>query len=384
MQLPIAALIAGFSVGVSRHILPVVYPSMQSITGIMNYQLGLLTSSYYFSYMVFSLLLGALSDHLNGRFIITASCFLISAGTLGMGISKSTISLLAFSILSGVGAGGLYVPIVSLLLKKYKTKRGFMSSLVLTGEGISGFTIGIAIPYVVSSFDWRYVWWLFGLMSIFFSLYLYLTIEDVAPESTSSFGLSSNLTVLNIINLKKIWSLGLIYFFHAITRGVVVAFTVAYLVRNGFSFTDASTAFSCLAIGLIPGASLSGTLADKFNNKSVLMALLFIQIICVGMLLLNRNYVIILFFLLVEGFCIGGIPTLMGILPTNYFTKDLYGKVLGFLTLSFGLGVSISPLIGGYIGDLTNSLSTPLVLGLAASFIALGVTLFLLKQKVPL
>ena len=66
----------------------------------------------------------------------------------------------------------------------------------------------------------------------------------------------------------------------------------------------------------------------------------------------------------------------MGILPANYFMKDMYGKVLGFLTLMLGLGVSISPLIGGYIGDATSSLSAPLLLGLVTSFVSLGITLW--------
>ena len=186
LQVPIAALVAGFSIGISRHILPVVYPSMQSIAGIMNYQLGLLTSAYYFSYMVFALLFGSLSDHLSGRFIIIPCCFLISAGCLGMGVSNSTASLLAFSILSGIGAGGLYVPMVSLLLKRFVSKRGFIASLVLTGEGISGIMFGIVIPLIVSSWGWRHVWWLFGLMAAFFGFYLWLTIEDVPRIPTAS------------------------------------------------------------------------------------------------------------------------------------------------------------------------------------------------------
>lgn len=376
LRMPIAALVAGFSLGISRHILPVVYPSMHSIVGTMSFNLGLLTSSYYFTYMIFALLFGSLSDRLNSRLILSICCLVVSVGSLGMGISKSAISLLTFSVVSGIGAGGLYVPMVSLLLKKYEAKRGFISSLVLAGEGISAITMGIVIPCIVSLLDWRYVWWLFGFTAILFSLYLWLTIEDVGPKSTLSIGATTNLTILKMIKVKKVWSLGLIYFFHAVTRTVVLSFIVTCLISKGFSLTYASTAFSFLAIGMIPGASLSGALADRFNSRSVVMTLLSLQIICVSMILLTPSYVTILFFILIEGFCIGGIPILMGILPTNYFMQDMYGKVLGFLTLMLGLGVSISPLIGGYIGDATNSLSSPLLLGLATSFVSLGITFF--------
>jgi hypothetical protein len=50
----------------------------------------------------------------------------------------------------------------------------------------------------------------------------------------------------------------------------------------------------------------------------------------------------------------------------------VYGKTLGFLTLMLGLGFTISPIIGGFLGDLTNSLGPPLFLGVVTSCFALG------------
>ena len=111
------------------------------------------------------------------------------------------------------------------------------------------------------------------------------------------------------------------------------------------------------------------------------MVLMALQIVCVSAVLLHPSYITILAFSLTEGFCIAGIPTLMGILPFLYFSKDIYGKVFGLLTLAFGLVVSVSPLLGGYLDDLTHSLSSPYLLGLTASLISLGMILFLLKQS---
>ena len=64
--------------------------------------------------------------------------------------------------------------------------------------------------------------------------------------------------------------------------------------------------------------------------------------------------------------------SLIGVLPSQCFGEEMYGKSLGFLTLMLGLGSTISPIIGGYLGDLTNSLGLPLFLGVVTSCFALG------------
>ena len=104
------------------------------------------------------------------------------------------------------------------------------------------------------------------------------------------------------------------------------------------------------------------------------MGLLMIQIVSVGLLLLNPDWLLIYCLFTLVGFCLTGIPTVMGVLPSQYFKEEFYGKALGFLTLMLGLGIAVSPIIGGYVGDLTNSLGLSLFLGIVTSCLALGLT----------
>ena len=104
------------------------------------------------------------------------------------------------------------------------------------------------------------------------------------------------------------------------------------------------------------------------------MGLLIVQIVSVGLLLLNPNWLLIYALFIAVGFCLTGIPTVMGILPSRYFSDEVYGKTLGFLTLMLGLGAAISPIMGGYLGDLTSSLTSTLFLGVITSCLALGLT----------
>lgn len=368
------ALISGIALGISRHILPVIYPSMQATLETGYAQLGVLTSAYFFPYMVFSLISGYLSDRVGSRPIISLGCLICGIGLLGMGFSKNFFPLFAFSLMIGIGAGGLYVPMISSILKWLKGRKGLMVSMVLVGEGILGISIGLIIPLIVFFYSWRHVWWSFGFLLLAFTILLWWMIHDAHPASKLSLPQRKATTFLQVLGLPKIWSLGFIYFFHAFTRGLFVTFSVTYLVSRGTTYAKASSAFSFLAVGFIPGAILSGLISDRFNQKFLLMGLLMIQIVSVGLLLLNPNWLLVCCLFTAVGVCLTGIPTVMAILPSQYFSEEVYGKTLGFLTLMLGLGSAISPVIGGYLGDLTNSLTLSLLLGVITSCLALGLT----------
>jgi MFS family permease len=375
-QIVLVTLTLGFALGISRHILPVIYPSMKATLQMGYAQLGLLTSAYFFPYMIFSLIGGHLSDKMSSRPIISWGCLICAFGTIGMGFSKGFASFFAFSLITGIGAGGLYVPMISYILKWLKAKKGLMVSMVLVGEGIFGISIGLIIPIVVSSYSWRHIWWSFGIVLFAFTILFCRSIHDVHAVPNLYLPQNNKATnFLKVLGLPKIWSLGSIYLLHALTRGLFVTFSVTYLVSRGAPYAKASGAYSFLAVGFIPGAILSGILSDRFNQKYVLMGLLIVQIVSVGLLLLNPNWLLIYGLFAAVGFCLTGIPTVMGILPSQYFCEEVYGKTLGFLTLMLGLGSAVSPVIGGYLGDLTNSLTPSLFLGVITSCFALGLTL---------
>jgi len=203
-QIVWVTLTSGFALGISRHILPVIYPSMQATLEMGYAQLGLLTSAYFFPYMIFSFIGGHLSDKVSSRPIISLGCLICAVGTLGMGFSKGFASFFAFSLITGIGAGGLYVPMISYILKWLKPKKGLMVSMVLVGEGIFGISIGLIIPLVVSSYSWRHIWWSFGFLLFAFTLFLWRSIHDVHPVPNLPLSQNNKAThFLQVLSLPK-------------------------------------------------------------------------------------------------------------------------------------------------------------------------------------
>jgi predicted MFS family arabinose efflux permease len=189
------------------------------------------------------------------------------------------------------------------------------------------------------------------------------------------------LNFYKIIKLPKMLRLSSIYFLHALVRGSFLTFIVAYLIKEGISFKIASGAFSCVGIGLIPGTVLSGIASDIFRRTRVMAFLLITQACSVGLILLNQQVFLIYLLVALTGFTLVGVITVMSTIPSEYYDQRIYGKVLGFLTFVYGIGVTLSAFIGGVLADWSGSLTLPiLILGAVPSIIA-GILALLIKQR---
>jgi len=373
---------AGVIFGSSRNILPVVFPHMRS-TVQMNYQdLGILTSSYFFSYMIFSFIWGHYSDKIGGGKIVLLGSLICGLMIIGMGFSNHFISAVLFSIAIGIGAGGIRVPMLSVLLKWFKDrKHGLSVSIHSAGEGIQALLVGIIIPLIIAYFSWRFVWWFFGMFSIllFLGLLALLKGSNSNREPKKSRYSEDDLNFFRIIRLPRMFRLSVIYFLQAITRGAFATFIVAYLIQEGISFKVASGAYSLMGLGLIPGTVLSGIASDLLRRIRVLTCLLFIQGISVSFILLIHKILPVYLFVGMVGFCLIGVTTVMATIPSEYFDRKVYGKIMGFLTLVYGIGVTLSPFIGGTLADWSGSLTLTLsVFGAGVSLLA-GIIALLTK-----
>lgn len=375
--------IAGIIMGASRHILPVVFPHMKSSIE-MNYQdLGILTSSYFLSYMVSSYIWGHYSDRIGGKRIVLFGSLLCGAMIIGIGFSSHFFSALFFTIIIGIGAGGIHVPMLSIILKWFADgKRGFAVSIFLVGEGILAILAGIIIPLITLMLSWRSVWWFFGIFAILLTLGLFPLIRDCPTEdgakNPASYLDEERITFFNIMKAPKMTTLSCVYFLQAITRGAFMTFIVTYLINEGISFKIAGGAFSSLGLGFIPGTVLSGIASDRFRRTRVLASLLFIESFSLALLLLIQEVIPFYFLLTMIGFCMVGIVTVMTTIPSEYYSPKIYGKTLGFLTFVYGVGVTLSPFVGGTIADLTGSLTMTLwIFGTGTSVTAGIIALFM-------
>jgi MFS family permease len=79
------------------------------------------------------------------------------------------------------------------------------------------------------------------------------------------------------------------------------------------------------------------------------------------------------------GFTAWSIPTIMAAAAGDYVGPRLAPAGLGFITLFFGIGQALGPVLGGYIADVTRSFTVPFLVAGGISLTGMVFSFFLKK-----
>ena len=174
--------------------------------------------------------------------------------------------------------------------------------------------------------------------------------------------------------MKGMWYLGIVYFFYGLSYIIYMVFFAAYLVKE-MGYTEAWAGGLWAIIG---GLSIFcgviwGSISDRIGRgKGAALAYL----------VLGISYIVYAVFKSEAGFYLSAIlfgltawsiPTIMAAAAGDFVGPRLAPAGLGFITLFFGIGQSIGPVLGGYLADVSNSFTLPFLIAGGISFAGMNV-----------
>ena len=144
----------------------VVLPEMIRSLGFSRTAGGSIYNSYLFTYIAIAPLTGYLTDRLGGRSVITFCLLILGCAVFFMGTVHALWSACLFFGLAGLGASGLWVPVITLVQRWFAFhRRGLALGILSTGYGLGFATMGAVFPWIVDNFSWRYAWFFPGAMA---------------------------------------------------------------------------------------------------------------------------------------------------------------------------------------------------------------------------
>jgi MFS family permease len=117
----------------------VVLPEMIKDLGFNRTAGGSIFNAYLFSYIVLTPLTGFLTDKFGGRRVITTCAVILGTGIILMGTVKSlwTACACIFYAVVGIGATGMWTPVITLVQRWFTTnRRGLALGILSTGYGL--------------------------------------------------------------------------------------------------------------------------------------------------------------------------------------------------------------------------------------------------------
>ncbi len=390
----VAIIIAGFfTVFIAfaiRYAYGLLLPEMLPALAISKTQAGVVYSSYFIAYTVFSPILGLLADRYDARFILTFFVGILGLGAFLMSYSSSVYSASLFFTLAGIGHSACWVPVVALIQRWVSDKRrGIALAFTDIGSATGIAVLSALIPIIVATYDWRTGWTSLGVFAFLVAgMNGFLLRSHPEQESSSQHPTSTRFTnetvratYKRLLYNRTFWLIGLSYL--AIAFSILIPFTfLSIYVAEGLAmpYEAATRLIAVIAIAGVLGKLVLGHLSDTLGRIKVMMLCgALVATGCLGMASV-QSYFTLMLFTFVFGIGYGAIWPVYAASAADYFSKGSAGSVVGLWTIYLGVGSMISPIITGWTIDATGGYVWAFIMAMTGAAISLLLLLPIAKS----
>ena len=334
--------------------------------------LGILSSSYFYTYAIMQLPIGFLADSWGPRKTITFFGFVAAFGSLMFGFSTN-FSIATFSrIIVGLGVSAVFVSSMKIFSMWFKgNEYARISGIFLALGGLGWLLAATPLAILSKLHGWRMVFITTGWITILLSFLALLIVVD-SPEKKGYATIGNQdfnqktekmaplQSFIVVLREKRFWSLaswsfingGILFGFFGLWAGPFLS--DVYMVSAGAM----GNILSMVAWSMILGSPLLGYLSDKVihNRRKMLLISSLIHSLCWLIILLffrHFNNLALYIFFFILGITSSAIPVVLLAATRELFQVRIAGISQGMVNLfPFLGGVVFQPLIG-YILDRT-------------------------------
>jgi len=381
----IGIIIAGFSTifvaFAIRYSYGLLLPEMLSGLSISKTEAGIIYSSYFLTYTLFSPVLGLLVDRFDARTILTAFVVLLGMGAYLMSFSTTAIQASIFFALAGIGHSACWAPVVAVVLRWVSEKRrGIALSLVDLGSTASIAFWGIMIPLIIGPYDWRTVWEILGLSAFVAAGINFFLVKSHPPfelelqgsEEEPTAQIQVKAAYIAIFRDKKFYLIGLSYLLISFSILIPLTFLTAYANQElMISYQSAAALVAVIGVAGAVGKLVLGHISDILGRIRVMM-LCGVLTAAGGLgLAFAHEFIMLVLFTIVFGIGYGTIWPVYAAAARDLFSKDYSGSIVGLWTVYHGIGSVLAPVFAGWTIDATHTYVWAFILTVISSTLSL-------------
>ena len=246
--------------------------------GLSYFQLGILFSSFFWTYAVFQIVSGWLVDRFDVNWILALGILLWSAATVGTGFVRGFTLLLAMRLILGVGESVAYPSYSKIISRRFaESQRGRANSFICAGQA-SGPAVGTLLGgLLIARIGWRLSFIVFGVASLLWLLpwlkYLRKPKPPGEPDANAVVdaaealpaGESASASIIQILQQRSAWGTIAGLFAYNYVWYFFITWLPTYLEHErNFSVQTMSLVTSLAFFLLAISALTSGWLSDKW------------------------------------------------------------------------------------------------------------------------
>lgn len=375
---------------------PILLPEMIRDLHLTKAEAGLIKSAFAITYLVFSPIMGWLTDRIGGRKVISFFCLLLGGGAFLMGKAENLFASAIFFGVVGIGSAAMWVPTATLVQGWFGTKKRGLALGILNASTGAGFGImGLFLPVIVINYNWRFGWFMLGTAGFSLIILNGLFLRDrpekigLTPwgggieETKGNDFQPSKGGYFDILKQRQFWIIGISYFLISYGSYGLLDFIVTYgKMELNIPYSIASLFITVIAFSGIPGGFLMMILSDHIGTKkSLVIIYVSVAFSILSIILVGSHMPLLMVGVAWFGFIYGSIFPMVAACARDYFPREVAGTVLGFLTIFYGIGAMSTPILTGYLADITGTFHWSFGLGAFAALLAGLFIIFLKRTK---
>ncbi len=379
---------------IDRGNLSIAAPMLKDELHLSASQLGILLSSFFWTYATFQLISGWLVDRFAVGWVMAAGFFLWSMATAATGLMHGFLLLLLVRLILGIGESVAY-PSYSKILAKYfpEEKRGLANSLIVVGNTCGpGFGMFLG-GTLMARYGWRSFFVILGLSSLIWLVPWFRWMprtqrpgtHDPAPEAATP-------SLRNILKLRSAWGTCAGLFCVNYLSYFLITWLPFYLVRERhFSMDKMARVAGVSYLSAALASALCGWLSDCWiiagaTPTRVRKTVLGAGTACAGTALIVcvlAGPVLSIAMLIVAAVSFGAASSNMWGITQTLAGPQAVGRWTGFQNFCGNLAGIIAPALTGFVVDRTGEFFWPFLIAAGVAGTGTFVWVFFVGPIVP-
>jgi MFS transporter, ACS family, D-galactonate transporter len=378
---------------IDRGTLSIAAPILKDDLRLSASQLGVLLSSFFWTYALFQIVSGWLVDRFDVNWLLALGLLLWSAATLTTGLVNGFTLLLLARLILGIGESVAYPSYNKIIAKHFHaSQRGRANGLISAGWA-GGPALGTLVGgLLIARVGWRSFFVVMGLAS---ALWLLPWVKWMprGPGLVAASKSANPASILAILKQRSAWGTFLGLFGFNYLWYFLITWLPFYLVRHrNFSLQTMSLIGGLAFFVLALSAMASGWLADRWISDG-LSATSVLKMFCGGGLALaSLSFVlvylatdhtvamsILIFSCLALGMCAPNLWTMTQILAG----PQTAGRWAGLENFCGNLAGILAPIVVGFILDRTGQFFWAFAITSAVTLLGAASYVFLVGAVVP-
>lgn len=372
------------ALGFSRFAYALILPAMGQSLGWSLTMDGMMNTANALGYLLGAIGASPLARRAGLSRILIAGIVVTSLAMVATGITENTMLLAWWRFASGLGGGLAFVAggglVARFSARETSNRAGFLLGIYFGGAGIGIVLSAWIVPFLLASFPhnigWRVAWVNLGGLGL---LTLFGVVAALRQDIADVLE-----PILDSQTPAKLWRLRAVFMAYGLYGAgyiVYMTFIVAFLQHHGARSEVVTWFWTALGGTAMMASFLWGPFLGRASGGrgvAVLMGLVLIgELVPLGSTTDLGFLVSAIFFGSAFLAVVTGVTTVaQRNLPASQWTL-----ALGALTVAFGLGQSVGPLLGGWVSDSGGGVRSGLILG--AALLGIGILTVLFQPKYP-